>query len=86
MAYEAANPVQCMLSGVSGGPSIWHYLDGDAHGDVDATDYFTLGRQLGMKLGDIVFVVNSTGYTTTVHAVSAIDSDGNVTVSAAVLA
>lgn len=86
MAYETSNPPKCILHGIGGGPSIWVYADGDAHTDVDATDYFTNGLELGMKVGDVVIVQNTTGYTTTLHSVSAVDADGNATISAAVLA
>ena len=86
MAYEVTNSPKCIVHGIGGGPSVWVYADGDAHGDVDATDYFTNGKKLGMKAGDLVFVQNTTGYTTTLHSVSAVDADGNATISAAVLA
>lgn len=85
MAYETSNPPKCVLSGFGGSASIWVYTDGDAHGDVDASGYFTNGAKLGMKVGDIVFVQNTTGYTTTLHSVSAVAS-GAATISAAVLA
>lgn len=87
MAYETTNPPKKIGGGIgASGPQIWIYIDGDAHGDVDATDYFTDGRDRGMRVGDIVFVVNTSGYTVTTHAVSVVDSDGNATISAAVLA
>lgn len=93
MAYAAAN-LKCISSGAIGGPNTWYYASTDAHTDVDATGYFadtgagTPGLQFGMKVGDIVYVVNtsSSAYTVTVHCVSAVDADGDATISAAVLA
>lgn len=85
MAYETSNPPRCIVAGGISGPAQWLYQDGDAHTDVDAAGYFTNGGDLGMKVGDLVFVQNTSGYTTTLHAVSAVSS-GAATVSAAVLA
>ena len=85
MAYETTNPPKCILSGFGGSASIWQYTDGDAHTDVDASGYFTDGGALGMEVGDVVYVQNSSGYTTTLHSVSAV-SAGAATISAAVLA
>jgi len=86
MTYAVSNSPRKIAGGIgASGNSFWLYVDGDAHGTVSGTDYFTNGRDLGMKVGDIVHVVNTSGYTVTTHAVSAIDADGNATVSAAVL-
>lgn len=93
MSFSAAG-LTLLKSTVGGGPRIWYYSSADAHTDVDATDYFakmgfgTLsdGTTKGMEVGDVVYVVNTSGYTITTHAVSAVDSEGNATISAAVLA
>ena len=85
MAYSASNAPKCIAVGVGNAPSVWVYASADIHTDVDAAGYFTNGGKLGMKVGDIVFVQNTSGYTATLHAVSAV-SAGAATVSAAVLA
>ncbi len=86
MAFTPAT-LSKVSGGIGSGPSVFVYLSPDAHGDVGGTDYFALGsKNYGMALGDVVISVFTTGYLATVHAVSAIDSDGNATVSAAVLA
>jgi hypothetical protein len=85
MAYETTNPPKCIVSSIGGAAAIWVYTDGDAHTDVDASGYFTNGGKLGMKVGDVVIVQNTSGYTTTTHSVSAVSS-GAATVSSAVLA
>ena len=85
MAYSRTVPIQLVAEGIgSAGRSIWSYQSADAPGDVDATDYFTDGVRDGMKVGDIVFVTNTSGYTVTVHAVSAVGAV-YATISAAVL-
>jgi hypothetical protein len=77
-----------MISGSIGGSGarLWRYVSADAHGAVDATDYFSDAKDRGMKANDIVFVVDTNSATCTVHYVSAIDSDGNGTLAAATLA
>ncbi|HEV2898848.1 MAG TPA: hypothetical protein VGX71_13630 [Pseudaminobacter sp.] len=86
MAYETSNPPKCVLSGFGGSASLYVYTDGDAHGTVSGAAYFANGKDLGMKIGDVVIVQNTTGYTTTTHSVSAVSAAGAATVSAAVLA
>jgi lipid-binding SYLF domain-containing protein len=71
---------------MAGSPSLWIYRSADAHAAVDATDYFTNGRDLGMKVGDVVIVVITTTELATIHAVLAIDDDGNASISAGTFA
>lgn len=93
MSFSAAG-LTLVKTNVGGGPQLWVYESADIHTDVDATDYFAKmgfgtssdGTTKGMRVGDVVFVINTSGYTITVHAVSAVDAEGNATVSAAVLA
>ena len=86
MAYTPAS-LTCTQTSPGGGPQTWHYTHAtDPHTDVDATDYFTVDQKTrGMRLYDIVHVIDIDTATLTVHYVSAIDSDGNRTVSAATL-
>ena len=88
MAYSTSNPPRLLLPSKDGvAPAIWSYISADVHTDVDATDYFTNAVNIGMKVGDIVYVAESdNSYATTLHSVAAIDTDGNATISAAVLA
>jgi hypothetical protein len=90
----AASGLALLVNTVGGGPRIWYYTSTDAHTDVDATDYFagmgvgtgSLLTNRNMKVGDVVFVVDSDAPGITLHHVTAVDAEGNVTVSAAVLA
>lgn len=81
MSYSAAG-VKLLVPALSGGPNLWVYTSADAHGAVDATDYFTNGVTLGMKAEDIVFVIDTATPTLTIHTVTAVDSDGNATIGA----
>lgn len=83
MTYAVANPPKLVASGPGGGPQIWVYQDGDAHGDVDATDYFSNGEALGMRVDDVVIVVtNATG--ATIHSVTAISAAGAASINAGI--
>ncbi|TIO42577.1 MAG: hypothetical protein E5X81_20905 [Mesorhizobium sp.] len=86
MAYSTTNPPKCILSGFGGSPSIWGYNSTDVHTDVDATEYFTDGKQLGMKVGDYVMVGKTTATIgATLHYVQTVATAG-VTISPAILA
>ena len=70
MAYDTAVAVpQLLVPGVGGGVALWVYKSTDAHGDVDATGYFTDGLARGMKLNDIMIVIDSSTATITLHRV-----------------
>lgn len=84
MSYSNAN-LSCAKSGVSGGPNIWTYVSGDARATVEGASYFSDGVTFGMKLGDPVIVVYTTGYVTTIHAVASVSGTA-ATINAAVLA
>lgn len=74
MAYSTSNPPKLMVQALAGqGPSIWSYSSTDAAAVVDAANYITNGGDLGLKVGDIVFVVDTDAspVITTMHQVSA---------------
>jgi len=73
MAYNNAT-LKCLVSGVSGGPSIWHYTTTDAHGDVDAVGYFSDGADFGLKADDLMFVHDTDTATTTLHSLASATS------------
>lgn len=87
MSYATSNPPRKIGGGGVGAAAgnIWLYIDGDAHGDVDADDYFSNGYDLGMRVGDIVYVMAATGYTVTLHGVRVVTANGAASISAAVL-
>ncbi len=85
MAYSTSNPPNRIAQGVGSAPTLWQYSSTDAHTAVDATDYFTNAKDLGMRADDIMIVVDTSTPTCTIHHVAAIDSDGNGTITAATL-
>lgn len=87
MSYATTLPPLCIGGGIGAGSQLWIYVSADVHTDVDATDYFTDGHALGMKVNDVVIVVKSTATIgATVHVVTVSTAGGAATVSAAILA
>lgn len=88
MAYATTNPPKLLVPSMgSGQPSLWVYTSTDVHTDVDATGYFTNGSDLGLKVGDIMFVSKSSATIgTTLHYVQTVTAGGAATIAAAILA
>lgn len=58
--YSTSSPPCCIVPAISGtGPSVWTYDSVDAMSVVRVTGYITNALQLGMKVGDIVFVTDT---------------------------
>ena len=87
MAYVVTNPPQLKVQGLGNGISTWVYASTDVHTDVDATDYFSNGSALGMRVNDVVTVVKTSATIgATLHVVTAVTAGGAATVSPAILA
>ena len=69
MAYETSNPPRLLVPGVAGSVNVWMYVDGDATGTIDASDYFTNGYKLGMRDGDQLIHVDTNLKVTSWHYV-----------------
>jgi hypothetical protein len=82
MAYVTSNPPAKMTGPLTGAGQVWMYRSTDVATDVDATGYFTNGKALGMRVGDVVIVCDTdTSTTMTIHRVTVIETDGSVTIS-----
>lgn len=85
MSYSTSNP-PIKIAGF-GSYTLWKYTSEDVHTDVDASDYFSDGSALGMKVGDNVIVNKSTATIgATLHYVSAVTAGGAATIAPAILA
>lgn len=85
MAYATAG-LKLVVPGMGSGPAIWYYTSTDAHGTVEGSLYFSDSAARGMKVGDIVIVVdNDTAGNVTIHSVFVAGSTG-ATINAALLA
>lgn len=85
MSYSTSNPPKCVVASIGGGPQVWNYTSADARTTVEGASYFSNAKQIGMRLGDTVIVVYTTGYVTTIHSVASVSGDA-ATINAAVLA
>jgi len=83
MAYAVTNPPALMSTSPLTGPGKhWSYRSTDVATDVDAVGYFTNGYDLGMRVGDIVWVFDTdTNDVMTIHRVITATVGGAVTVS-----
>lgn len=87
MAYVTTNPPIRLVGAVGDGGELWLYSSTDVHTDVDATDYFSNGDALGMKVNDVVIVVKTSATIgATLHVVTTVTAGGAATVAAAILA
>lgn len=72
MAYTPAT-LLCMVDRIGAGPAWWSYSNTDAHGTVAGAGYFSDGASRGLKVNDVVIVVDTDSNTCTVHmAISSI--------------
>lgn len=72
--YTTAVPPQLLVESIGNtAPAIWGYGSSDAIATIVANGYITNGGQLGMKVGDLVFinVIGGLGYSARVAVVSA---------------
>jgi hypothetical protein len=84
MAYSTSSPPKLVMTPIgNNSPWLWTYETEDGAATVDADGYFTNGKKLGMKLGDLVWVTdtNASPRITTSHMVTAVNSDGSVDIS-----
>ncbi len=86
MAYSTSNPPQLLtpsFTNASGESSIWNYTSTDAAATVDADGYITNGVALGMKVGDLVNVIDSDAspVIVTTHRVVSVNTNGSVDLS-----
>src|SRR3546814_3794711 len=78
MAYAVTNPPAKIAQTLTGG-SVWLFKSADVDSDVNASDYFSNGEALGMKVGDLVLLIDTATPKASFHSVSAIHADGNAT-------
>lgn len=87
MAYSTSVPPVCIAPRMGDGPALWIYNSTDVHTDVDASDYFSNGDALGLKVGDHMLVgKTSATIGSTLHYVQTVTAGGAATVASAILA
>lgn len=87
MGYATTNPPQLKVTAPANATQLWTYISTDIHTDVDASNYFTNGHALGMRVNDIIFVGKSDATKgVTVHLVTDVTVGGAATIAPAILA
>ena len=84
MAYSTSNPPSLVSQRIGDGPAVWIYKSADVDSAVNAADYFSDGVLLGMRVGDIVHVVDTTTPKTSLHGVASLTSTAATTAFGAV--
>lgn len=75
MAYATTNPPQLFVGALaSTGINLWTYTSADASATVDGSGYITNGGNLGMRVGDLVFVRDTGNLITTSHYVDTVSA------------
>lgn len=61
MAYSTSNPPSLVVSGIGGTQNrrMWMYVSTDSAATARVSGYFTNGYELGMRAGDLVFLVDT---------------------------
>jgi len=80
--YVPAALTLMTVGALGGGPQVWLYTSADAHGDVDAADFFSDGDKKGLTKNDAMCVIDTATATITWHRVSAVTAGGAATIGA----
>lgn len=59
MAYDTKNPPMLFANGVGGASRFWIYKSADPIATVNTAGYFTDGVALGLKLTDLMIVIDT---------------------------
>lgn len=79
--YATSNPPSLVAQRIGDGPAIWIYSSVDVDSDVNASNYFDDGNALGMRVGDLVIVYDTTTPKTSLCYVS-VSTDGGAATTA----
>lgn len=60
MSYATSNPPKQWLGAIGTARNLWYYESTDDDASTNASGYYSNGAALGMKLGDAVYVWDST--------------------------
>ena len=80
MAYSVTIPPVVYIPGIGDFPTVWVYKSADDDATTNGAGYYTNGKDLGMKLNDIVLVVDTATPLVSLCSVSSVNaSTGAVT-------
>ena len=84
MAYVVSNPPAKIADQIGGAGTVWLYKSADDDTTVNGASYFTNGVALGMKVGDIVLVIDTTTPKGSFHFVASVSGNAVTTAFGAV--
>jgi hypothetical protein len=82
MAYSTSNPPTLLVPSIGNKPALWAYQSTHVSTDVLASNFFSNGSGLGMKVGDFVLVSNTTSAVPYFTGVSTVNASSAATVVA----
>lgn len=74
MAYATTNPPAKLVEDISGSAAVWIYKSTDDDATVNGAGYITNAGELGMQVGDLVLVIDTTTPKGSFHYVASISS------------
>lgn len=74
MAYATTNPPARLVGNISGSAEVWIYKSADDDATVNGAGYITNAGELGMQVGDLVLVIDTTTPKGSLHYVASISS------------
>jgi hypothetical protein len=84
MGYATSNPPSKVTNALGSGKNIWIYSSTDDDATTNGASYYSNGVALGMKVGDMVYVWDSTTPKGSVCYVASVTSTAATTAFAAV--
>ncbi len=84
MAYLVTNPPMVYVAPIGTMPAIWVYKSTDDDATTNGANYYSDGVTLGMKIGDIVIVVDTTTPKVSLHGVASVSGTAATTAFGAV--
>lgn len=80
MAYSTSNPPTLQIPSIGAFPAQWAYRSTHTSTEILAAGFFTNGSALGMKAGDFLITVSTTGFIPFLAAVSSVTASSAATV------
>jgi hypothetical protein len=84
MTYATTNPPTLIAQRIGSGPALWSYSSTDDDTTVNGANYFSNGVALGMAVGDVVLVTDTTTPKVSLHGVASVTSTAATTAFGAV--
>ncbi len=74
MTYATSNSPRLIADSIGGNGSVWLYTSTDDDATTNGSGYYTNGVALGMKVGDIVLVIDTTTPKGSFHYVASVNT------------